>query len=126
MTALDGYGDFDTKRQSSKPVNTILDKTDVFIFSHFAASEHQTSFSCPLIRYQVSGAQQLGNELFLFFFFFLYIFFSLTDICKETFTETQPLPFRCLKNHLPKHISSSKSFENIPPPHKSISILFEP
>ena len=34
-----------------------------FICSHFAASEHQTSFSCPLIRYQVSGAQQLGNGL---------------------------------------------------------------
>ena len=64
MTALDGYGDFDTKRLSSKPVNTILDKTDVFIFSHFAASEHQTSFSCPLIRYQVSGTQQLRNGLF--------------------------------------------------------------
>ena len=33
MKALDGYGDFDTKRLSSKPVETILDKTDVFIFA---------------------------------------------------------------------------------------------
>ena len=32
MTALDGYGDFDTKRLSSKPVNTILDKADVFLY----------------------------------------------------------------------------------------------
>ena len=35
MTALDGYGDFDTKRLSSKPVNTILDKTDVFYIFAF-------------------------------------------------------------------------------------------
>ena len=35
MTALDGYGDFDTKRLSSKPVNTILDKTDVFYMFAF-------------------------------------------------------------------------------------------
>ena len=30
-----GYGDFDTKRLSSKPVNTILDKTDVFFMFAF-------------------------------------------------------------------------------------------
>ena len=35
MTALDGYGDFDTKRLSSKPVNTILDKTEVFYMFAF-------------------------------------------------------------------------------------------
>ena len=43
---MDGYDDFDTKRLSSnKPllrtVKIILDKKLMFLFSHFAASDHK-------------------------------------------------------------------------------------
>ena len=48
----------------------------------------------------VLGRQTVGHETI--YFFSTFFFGLLTDV-QKTFTETECLPFQCVKKHLPKH-----------------------